>query len=101
MLQIEKSSLSQAIKRCHPEMDETWCGDYAERLIKETDARLEKNVIQWMKGEVIEDIWIDKYCIGFIMELRQNQDFLGALEAMNLYVQDKEDGERRIWRMTM
>lgn len=101
MIKADKTCFVQAIIRQYPEMDRQWCEDYAERLIAETDPRLEKNVLQWINGEPLEDIWIDKYCIGFVMELRGNQDFPGALEAMNLYLQDKDKGERRIWRMTM
>lgn len=98
MITIEKESLGKTISKHYPHMDSVWCEDYANKILIETDIRLEKNVKQWMNGEVLEDLWIGKYCIGAIMSIRGNEDFLSALDAMNLYLKDEEKGELKIWR---
>ena len=73
---------------------------YAERMISETDERLEPNVNEWLHDEILTDIWIDQYCIGLVMKIQGRGDFLGALEAINTYASDPIKGERMIWRVT-
>ncbi len=91
-------ALTEAILTTAPQMSAELCGGYAERLISETDERLEINVRQWMDGEPLTDVWIGGYCIGMVMQIRGNKDFLGALDAMNAYAKDPAVGELKIWR---
>ena len=92
------SALAAAIRRTIPDMEARLCEDYAARLIRETDGRLEENVLQWISGAPLTDIWICGYCVGLVMQIQGRQDFLGALEALNCYIANPISGEKRIWR---
>lgn len=98
MLNIEKEPLAAALQRALPGLEAKHAMYYAAEVIASTDYRLEQNVLEWIQNQPISDIWVDKYCINAIMAIRGDGDFLDALEAMNLYLQDPRLGEMRIWR---
>lgn len=95
---IALSTLTEAVARTMPAMDKQLCEAYAARLIREIDERLEPNILQWLSGRPLTDIWFGSYSIGMVMQIQGGQDFLGALEALNRYIADPVAGERMIWR---
>lgn len=98
MLKIQHAQLIQALQRELPGMSEEAAAARADALIAQTDVRLEENIRQWMAGQPISDLWVGKYCINAILAIQESRDFLSALDAMNLYLQDSKAGELRIWR---
>ena len=98
MLSIQTELLAAAIQGSVPQLDRNHAATLAAELITSTDRRLEQNVLEWIHNQPISDIWVDKYCINAILAIRGDGDFLDALEAMNLYLQDPRLGEMRIWR---
>ena len=98
MVKIDKEKVLHAIRRDNPLMKADVLEKVAIIILENTDSRLEQNVIEWCDGAAVTDIWIGKYCINAIMSIRGDNDFIGALEAMNLYLQDENAGIRRIWR---
>ncbi len=99
MLQrTQTKELSEAILAENPALS----GENAERLAaklrEETDERLEENVREWLEHRPISEIVIGDYSIQLIRQIRQSEDFLDALMAMNDYLADPELGARRIWR---
>ena len=98
MLKLELSRVTAALRRDIPGITDAHAAARAAELIANTDSRLETNVAQWVNGQPISDLWIGKYCINAILAIRGEKDFLSALEAMNLYLQNPKLGELRIWR---
>lgn len=98
MINVSTERIITAIRRDSPLIKEKSATALAERVRDTTDSRLEKNVLEWIEGENITDIWIGRYCINAIMSMRGDRDFIDALEAMNLYLSDEKAGIRRIWR---
>lgn len=98
MIKVDKERVLQAIRRDNLLMKAEVMEKVADTILEHTDPRLEQNVIEWCDGAAITDIWIGKYCINAIMSIRGDKDFIGALEAMNLYLQDEDAGIWRIWR---
>ena len=97
-MEIDVVELESMILQREKGMDRQYAKEYAERIIREIDPRLVPNLIEWMGGKAISDIWIGKYCINAIMSIRGNQDFLSALDAMIVYCTDEEKGKMLIWR---
>lgn len=95
---IDTDRLAALLRERNPAMDPQYAKEYAENLAQNLDERLLPNLVQWMKGEEIANIWIGKYCVNAIMSIRGDTDFLSALEAMNTYLQDEEKGVCLIWR---
>lgn len=79
-------------------ISDDYAKSYAEELLADLDPRLTSNLMEWMEGREISDVWIGKYCINAIMSIRGDRDFLGALKAMNTYLHDEEAGISLIWR---
>ena len=98
MLNVHEGELAAVLQQKIPGMDAAFAVIRARELIADTDERLERNLRQWMEGKTISDDWVGKYCINAILAIRGDRDFLGALEAMNLYLQNPRMGELRIWR---
>lgn len=100
LLHTDEAALADAIEKEFPSMEKAFCERYAKKVIAETDECLEENLNQWMRNEPLSEIWIGKYCIGMVLSIRGNRNFLDALDALNLYALDPAAGERRIWRTT-
>lgn len=98
MLNIDISALRDALKRNNSILNDSTAHSLAEKLITQLDPRLEQNLKEWVEGRAISDLWIGKYCVNAIMHIRNDKDFLSALDAMNLYLQDERAGVRAIWR---
>lgn len=95
---IEKDSLIEAIQFHNKRISYFDAERIAEEVLKNTDERLEQNLREWINGEQITDIWIGKYCVNAIMAIREDNDFLDALNSMSLYLKNEADGVRQIWR---
>lgn len=95
---IEKESLIDAIQIRNKNLSYYDAEKIAIEVLNNTDPRLEQNLREWISGEPISDIWIGKYCINAIMAIREDDDFLDALIAMSLYLENEADGIRKIWR---
>jgi len=98
MLTIQVELLADALQRALPGLEKGPAMTRAAELISATDSRLEQNVLEWIENRPISDVWVDKYCINAVLAIRKDGDFLSALDAMNLYLQDPRLGEMRIWR---
>ena len=82
-----------------PELSAETVRRFAERIVRETDERLEGNVREWLEGRPLTNTVLGDYSVPLIMQIRGNNDFFGALTAMNDYLADPETGARRIWRL--
>ena len=71
---------------------------HADKLLRQLPEIFWENLREWSAGRPLTEIRCDQYSIPMIMHIRQNQDFLDACYAMVEYCQDKENGERLIWR---
>lgn len=98
MINVSTERIITAIRRDSSLIKEKPAEELAKRIQNTTDPRLEKNVLEWIEGKNITDIWVGRYCINAIMSIRGDRDFVDALEAMNLYLSDEKAGSRRIWR---
>lgn len=90
--------LAEAILGAMPELNAETAERLAVRLAEETDPRLEENVRQWLEGRPVAPVVIGDYSVPLIMQIRGNEDFVGALLAMNDYLADPDLGARKIWR---
>lgn len=95
---VDIQKLISNIKKQNMGMDDKFAESYAVGLLDKLDSRLVPNLIEWMEGKTITDIWVGKYCVNAIMSIRGDSDFLSALEAMNTYLSDEEAGIILIWR---
>ncbi len=95
---VDIQRLISKIKKQYMEMDDKFAENYAAGLLDKLDSRLVQNLVEWMEGKTITDIWVGKYCVNAIMSIRDDSDFLSALEAMNTYLSDEEAGIILIWR---
>ena len=96
---IDIDQLTACVGRAMPGLAPKRVAAYAERLVAETDERLEPNVAEWIAGEPLSDIWLGQYCMGLVMRI-QGRGFLTALEALNCYAADPAKGESLIWRVS-
>lgn len=70
----------------------------AENLLKNTNDKLMVNLFEWVNDKKISDIWIGDYCVKMVMEIRGDNKFLDAIEALVLYSQNPKAGLTEIWR---
>lgn len=60
--------------------------------------RLLPNLLEWTKKIPLSDIWVnDKYCVGAVMKIRRDDDFVAAFIALDDYAKSS-DSEPEIWR---
>lgn len=69
----------------------------AERLLLCEDF-LFPNLAEWTNNMPVSDIWVnDKYCVGAVMKIRRDDDFVAAFIALDDYAKSS-DSEPEIWR---
>ena len=95
---VQTEELTAAILTENAGIGEAMARRLAQKVRDETDERLEKNVLEWLEKKEISKLVLGDYSIQLIMQIRGNNDFLGALLAMNDYLADPELGARKIWR---
>lgn len=70
---------------------------YAARAAAVEEALL-PNLLQWLRNEPLTDVWINgKYCVGAVMKIRRDGNFLSALIALDDYAKDA-GAEHAIWK---
>ena len=75
-----------------------YCDMVIDNLMNNIDSRLEKNLEEYINGEEITDIFIDKYCVNIILQIRKNMGgIIDAILALCEYCKDKKRGEITIW----
>ncbi len=89
-MELNVHNLVDCIRTKCAGISDDYAKSYAEELLADLDPRLTSNLMEWMEGKEISDVWIGKYCINAIMSIRGDRDFLGALKAMNTYLHDEE-----------
>ena len=96
-MKITKPILMNAIKEHNYVIEEYVASYLADLMLKDYDARLEQNLIEFIYGKEISDIWIDGYCVNGIMSIRGDKDFCSAFYAMCEYLKNPEKGTILIW----
>ena len=78
-MELNVHNLVDCIRTKCAGISDDYAKSYAEELLADLDPRLTSNLMEWMEGKEISDVWIGKYCINAIMSIRGDRDFLGAL----------------------
>lgn len=72
----------------------------ASKIVNKCPKRLYINIMEWIQGDSISDIYISDYSIPMILSIWKSTDFLRALEVMRDLSQSKfEQAEFKIWEM--
>ncbi len=98
MRQVDKELLAKKITEVYPWTKPQAALDRAQRLLGDISDELTVNLWEWVNGEEISDVWTGGYCVRMVMEIRGDNQFLEALEALVLYSKDEKAGLREIWR---
>ena len=95
---VTLGQLETSIHKAVPELSEALVKRFAAKILAETDERLETNVREWLDEVPLTGIVIGDFSVPLIMQIRGNNDFFGALTAMNDYIKEPVLGARKIWR---
>lgn len=92
---IPKETLTSALEAHYPTYPSVWAEHTAQRIIMETDARLEPNVAQFIAGQPLDDIWVSTsqgrmFSVATIMERQGRDDFVAALDSMSYLLAGRE-----------
>ncbi len=98
MSNINRDKLAAKIQEAYPWTTDEAARARAERLIDRISDDLAVNVVEWIEGKEISDVWVGDYCVKMVMEIRGDHQFLEAIEALVLYIEDEKAGLREIWR---
>lgn len=103
---VDESRLAARLHQCYPNMGKVWSQEHAKYIIETTDPRLEVDVDDWASGRVLNDTCFhamngQQYSIARILRTRQNDDFVGALQVMNLFFKDEKRAIGRIERLIL
>ncbi len=90
-------SIASAILRDEPYLKPDMAYSMAKDFSLQMDERLIPNVIEWLNGQSMTDIWIGEYCVGLIHKIT-NRSYFACLEMLNLYAHDTLAGTSSIWR---
>ena len=98
MTSFNKMQLTEKAAQEYPYATREAVEARVERLCESLIPELEPNVAEWVEGKEISDIWIGDFCINKIKDIRRDDRFLDAMEALLLYAKDEKAGIRAIWR---
>lgn len=106
MLKIDEKLLVPALKKEKPSMPANWAARYAAQMVRTTDARLEPNVLEWLRGAPLTDLRFtgssgEAYSIVSLLASGQGFSFLDALEIMNLFFTDEKAARGLMTRIYM
>lgn len=106
MLKIDEQLLVAALKKEKPTMPKTWAARYAAQLIRTTDERLERNVLEWIQGAPLSDLSYtatngEMFSITSLMASEENYTFVEALEVMNMFFKDEAAARGMMARIYM
>lgn len=84
-----KRKVFDKLLETNPEISVLKSDELADRLVHVNDL-LKQNLLEWLEDKPLSDIWINnKYCIGSVLKLRGNANFVSALIALDDYAKDK------------
>ncbi|MCH5314740.1 MAG: hypothetical protein J1E81_02410 [Eubacterium sp.] len=94
---MNDEKIIKRIKEQYPYYSKEKQKEYA-KLLMSVDERLYQNVEEWVNDNSLSEIWIrGKYCVRAVMQIRQDDDFVDAVLALNEYAK-KASNEYMIWR---
>lgn len=98
MMKVDIKKLETKIKENYPLLSYCKVCEYCKKIIETYDERLSQNINEWIHDKAISDVYFGKYCVNMIMAIQQNNDFLYAIEALNVYLSNEQIGIKMIWR---
>ena len=98
MNKIDKERLAAKIIETYPWTTPKAALARAEKLLERTSNELAVNISEWIDNKEISDVWVGEYCVKMIMEIRGDNHFLDAIEALVLYSENPKAGLIEIWR---
>lgn len=95
---VQKTQMLNKLLETKPHLSVAKANEIIDRLLK-CDERLFVNIKEWMENENYSDIWIrDKYCIGALLKMRRDNDFVSAIIVLDEYAKD-ESKEFALWQV--
>lgn len=95
---VQKTQMLNKLLETKPHLSVVKANEIIDRLLQ-CDERLFVNIKEWMENENYTDIWIrDKYCIGALLKMRRDNDFVSAIIALDEYAKD-ESKEFALWQV--
>ncbi len=92
-----KKKLFEKLMQTKPHLSVFSANEVLQKLIT-ADERLLINLYEWLNGEPLSDVWIHgKYCIGAVMKIRDDDDFVSAFLALDEYAKDISK-EHLLWQ---
>ncbi len=92
-----KKKIYDKLMQSKPHLSVVMVDEIMQRLI-DADERLKTNLYEWLNDKPLSDIWIhNKYCIGAVIKIRNDQDFVSAFLALDEYAKDI-DKEPFLWQ---
>lgn len=83
-----KKKIFDKLIQAKPHLSLVMANELLQRLV-DIDERLEVNLYEWLNDRPLSDVWINnKYCIGAIMKIRDDDDFVTAFLALDEYSKD-------------
>ncbi len=98
---MNKVVLLNAIRQENKNASASYCEEYADRILTQTDSRLLKNVEEWLAGKELSDIRIGKYSIKLIMDIREDNAFFSALDIMTSCIRNPALADDYVWRFRL
>ena len=103
---VDENALTCRLRQSYPSMGETWSHEHARYIMETTDPRLETDVADWAAGRPINDTHFravdgNDYGIARIMATWHNEDFVGALQIMNLFFRNEKRAINSIQRFVL
>lgn len=91
---VNRDALAARLRERYAAMGEQWSQKYADHILLNTRPELERSVIEWAEGRPLSDIRFPaedggEYGVVQVMRRRNNDDFVGALQVMNLFFEDE------------
>ena len=97
MVNIDQEQLAGRIREQNTFITEEDARVYAQKLIAELDPVFESLLDAWIHGVRLPNVEVGPYSVQDIMNIRHSSDFLKALQMLNMYKLDPDEGENAIW----
>ena len=97
MVNIDQEQLAGRIREQDAFITEKEARAYAQKTIAELDPVFEPLVDAWIQGVHLPDVQVGPYTVQDVMNIRHSSDFLKALQMLNMYRLDPDEGENAIW----
>ena len=97
---MTRENILKKVLNVYPHYLVTKQNELADRLMS-VEALLRPNIEEWLLNKPLSDIWVrDKYCVGAVMNIRQDDDFVSAIIALDDYLKD-ESAEQQLWQLRL